>query len=108
MCVYIGYDRRGIPRNKSPKNYVDVIATVPRDIYSNIFSQGGPGASAGMILLLALLFALPDGGIASGIPNYTEHWFTQVIDHFNFLSDDTFKQRYLMTGKQTLKVTRIC
>ena len=56
-----------------------------------------------MILLLALLFALPDAGIASGVPNYTEHWFTQPVDHFNILSNDTFKQRYLMTGILTPK-----
>ena len=56
-----------------------------------------------MRLLLALLFVLLDTGIASGIPNYTEHWFVQPVDHFNILSNDTFKQRYLVTGKQILK-----
>ena len=52
-----------------------------------------------MILLLALL-ALSETGIASNIPNYTEQWFIQVVDHFNILSNETFKQRYLVTGER--------
>ena len=56
------------------------------------------GCTCKMILLLALLLALTDAGITSIIPNYKVQWFTQEVDHFNFLSTDTFKQRYLITG----------
>ena len=59
--------------------------------------------ASNMRFLLAILFVLLDTGIASSIPNHTEHWFVQPVDHFNILSNDTFKQRYLMTGKQILK-----
>ena len=52
-----------------------------------------------MMLLLALL-ALCEAAIASNIPNYTELTFVQVVDHFNVISNETFKQRYLVTGEQ--------
>lgn len=52
-----------------------------------------------MIFLLALL-ALSGAGVASSVPNYTEHMFMQVTDHFDILSNGTFKQRYLRTGEQ--------
>lgn len=54
-----------------------------------------------MMLLLALL-ALCEAAIASNIPNYTELTFVQVVDHFNVISNETFKQRYLVTGEQVL------
>ena len=50
-----------------------------------------------MIYLLALL-AFIEVGTAS-IANYTEYNFTQVVDHFDILSTETFEQRYLLTGE---------
>ena len=40
------------------------------------------------------------------IPNYTECYFTQVLDHFGISNTDAFSQRYLMTGALfCLKIT---
>jgi len=51
-------------------------------------------------MLLLVLLTFVGAGTASSIPNYTEHTFTQVVDHFDFFSNETFEQRYLLTGEQ--------
>ena len=36
---------------------------------------------------------------AAIIPEYSIAYFKQKLDHFNFVQDATFSQRYLYTGK---------
>jgi len=50
---------------------------------------------AWVLSLLWLAFAEVTVG---AIPNYTEHSFIQVVDHFAISKQEFFNQRYLVTG----------
>lgn len=32
------------------------------------------------------------------VPPFTTYWYEQTLDHFNFVNDGTWKQRYLVVG----------
>ena len=42
---------------------------------------------------------------ATIIPQYNIAYFEQKLDHFNFVQDATFSQRYLYTGKLNSEAT---
>lgn len=42
---------------------------------------------------------------AAIIPQYNIAYFEQKLDHFNFVQDTTFSQRYLYTGKLNSEAT---
>ena len=42
---------------------------------------------------------------ATIIPQYNIAYFEQKLDHFNFVQDATFSQRYLYTGKLNYEAT---
>ena len=66
-------------------------------LYSNISLQAPDGKMILSWKILLLILALAEAVLGT-IPNYTEHIFTQVIDHFGIGNTDTFQQRYFVTG----------
>ena len=65
--------------------------------YSNISLQAPDGKMILSWKILLLILALAEAVLGT-IPNYTEHIFTQVVDHFGIGNIDTFQQRYFVTG----------
>jgi len=65
--------------------------------YSNISLQAPDGKMILSWKTLLLILALAEAVLGT-IPNYTEHIFTQVVDHFGIGNTDTFQQRYFVTG----------
>ena len=52
--------------------------------------------------LIVLLFLVLFSSVVAQVP-YSSDYFEQKVDHFNFVEDATFKQRYLFTGKVVLQ-----
>ena len=64
-----------------------------------------------MITILVVLFLLAAESTAEncdqnllrhqrGPVTFKKFFFTQILDHFNFLDERTFKQRYFVNGKE--------
>lgn len=59
------------------------------------------GKIMGLLYLLAFLHVLAcvvAGGECGGSPPYTELYFEQFVDHFNYENDNTYQERYLVSG----------
>ena len=53
-----------------------------------------------MKAVLPILLAVALGGARADIPPFTEHYFTQTVDHFRYSNDTaTYQQRYLMNDQ---------
>ena len=50
------------------------------------------------IFIVSLLFVACTSLTGAIIPKYSIAYFKQKLDHFNFVQDATFSQRYLYTG----------
>ena len=54
------------------------------------------------IFIVSLLFVACTSFTGAIIPKYSIAYFMQKLDHFNFVQDSTFSQRYLYTGTVSL------
>lgn len=65
------------------------------------------------LLILLIIYAIDCKKLRNIEETTTEHEFTpwetfyidQYVDHFNFRDNRTFKQRYLISGKQVTIIT---
>ena len=68
-----------------------------------------------IVFVVLLLYCLVSDGVIGNknkplsalndIPNYTTHYFSQYVDHFDFSNGQKFNQKYLVAGKSIIELS---